>query len=249
MWNSEFWLNLVLQLLFKKKKDKVGSTKWHCRCTVQKHWMYSDIYKRKKKSTNRKLKKKKKCSYYSYNAAQYCSYYSKLKKKKKDKVAQQNGTVDVQCKNTGCRVIYIKGKKSTNRRLKKKKSYCSYNAAWYCRYCSKKKKTKLAQQNGTVDVQRKNTECTVIYIKGKKKYKQKTEKEKKKKKVAIVATVPLATVANVQNFKKKNTKWLTKMKLQINSEKRCMNNAKILQKKQHKSMTRKRKKKMMNNTY
>ena len=100
----------------------------------------------------------------------------------------------------------------------------------------------------SVDVQRKNTECTVIYIKGKKKYKQKTEKEKKKK-VAIVATVPLATVANVQNFKKKNTKWLTKMKLQINSEKRCMNNAKILQKKQHKSMTRKRKKKMMNNTY
>ena len=34
----------------------------------------------------------------------YCSYYSKLKKRKKkeDKVAQQNGTVDVQRKNTRC---------------------------------------------------------------------------------------------------------------------------------------------------
>ena len=81
----------------------------------------------------------------------------------------------------------------------------NFGSTWYCSYCSKKKKTKLAQQNGTVDVQRKNTECTVIYIKGKKKYKQKTEKEKKKK-VAIVATVPLATVANVQNFKKKKYK-------------------------------------------
>ena len=55
----------------------------------------------------------------------YCSYYSKLKtKKKNDKVAQQNGTVDVQHKNIGCIVqkhcmrirafIYIR-KKSTNR--------------------------------------------------------------------------------------------------------------------------------------
>ena len=55
----------------------------------------------------------------------YCNYCSKLKKKEKkeeeDKVAKQNGIVDVQCKNTGCRVIYIKGKKSKNRRLKKKK--------------------------------------------------------------------------------------------------------------------------------
>ena len=35
----------------------------------------------------------------------YCGYCSKLKKKKtKDKVAQQNGIVDVQRKNTGCTV-------------------------------------------------------------------------------------------------------------------------------------------------
>ena len=33
------------------------------------------------------------------------------------------------------------------------------------------------------------------------------------------------------------TKWLTKMEPQMNSEKRCMNRAKILQKKEHKSMT------------
>ena len=40
----------------------------------------------------------------------------------------------------------------------------------------------MAQQNGTVDVQRKNTGCTMIYIKGKKKkYKQKTEEKKKEK--------------------------------------------------------------------
>ena len=59
----------------------------------------------------------------------------------------------------------------------------------------------MAQQNGTVDVQRKNTGCTMIYIKGKKKYKQKTEEKKKKK-------------------------WLTKMERQMNNEKRCMNSAK-----------------------
>ena len=39
----------------------------------------------------------------------------------------------------------------------------------------------VAQQNGTVDVQRKNIGCIVIYIKEKKKYKQKTEEKKKKK--------------------------------------------------------------------
>ena len=38
------------------------------------------------------------------------------------------------------------------------------------------------------------------------------------------------------------------MELQMNSEKRYMNNAKVLQKKEHKSMTEK-KKKAMNNTY
>ena len=39
---------------------------------------------------------------------------------------------------------------------------------------------------------------------------------------------------------KKKTKWLTKMELQMNSEKRYMNSAEILQKKEHKSMTRKK---------
>ena len=50
----------------------------------------------------------------------YCSYCSKFikkkkKKKKKKKVAQQNGTVDVQCKNTvrAFAPLYIR-KKSTN---------------------------------------------------------------------------------------------------------------------------------------
>ena len=66
------------------------------------------------------------------------------KKKKRDKVAQQNGTLDVQHKNPWCTVIYIKGKKKYKQKTKKKKkSYYSYNAAWYCNYCSKKKeKTK-----------------------------------------------------------------------------------------------------------
>ena len=62
----------------------------------------------------------------------------------------------------------------------------------------------VAQQNGTVDVQRKNIGCIVIYIKEKKKYKQKTEE--KKKKVATIATVPLGIVYTVQNFKKKKKK-------------------------------------------
>ena len=50
--------------------------------------------------------------------------------------------------------------------------------------------------------------------------------------------MPLGIVATVQNLKKKKkkTKWLTKMELQMNSEKRCMNSVKILQKKEHKSM-------------
>ena len=49
---------------------------------------------------------------------------------------------------------------------------------------------------------------------------------------------------------KKKTKWLTKMELQMNSEKCCMNSAKILQKKEPKSMTAKKlKKKTMNSTY
>ena len=77
----------------------------------------------------------------------------------------------------------------------------------------------MAQQNGTVDVQRKNIGCTMIYIKGKKSTNGRREK-KRKIEVAIVATVPLGTVVTVQNLKKKKkkkkkreTKWLTKMEL------------------------------------
>ena len=63
------------------------------------------------------------------------------------------------------------------------------------------------------------------------------KKEKKKitnrifkKKVSTVATVPLGTVATVQNLKKrkKKTKGLTKMKRNMNSEKGSMSSAKIL---------------------
>ena len=50
-----------------------------------------------------------------------------------------------------------------------------------------------------------------------------------KKTVAIVATVPLGTVATTRNFKKRKkkrgTKCLTKFPLQINSEKSGMNSA------------------------
>ena len=56
-----------------------------------------------------------------------CSYCSKLKKKKK--VAQQNDTVDVQCKNTGCIVqkhctcihAFVYKKKEHKLMIKKKK--------------------------------------------------------------------------------------------------------------------------------
>ena len=54
----------------------------------------------------------------------------------------------------------------------------------------------MAQQNGTIDVQRKNNGCTVIYIYKEKKYKQNTKNKIKK---ATVATVPLGTIATVQN--------------------------------------------------
>ena len=60
-----------------------------------------------------------------------------------------------------------------------------------------------------------------IYKRGKKI--QIEDQEKKKK--YLLATVPLGTVATVQK-KKKKTKWLTKMELQMNREKRCMNSAK-----------------------
>ena len=55
----------------------------------------------------------------------------------------------------------------------------------------------MAQQNGTVDVQRKNIRYTMIYIKGKKSTNGRLEK-KRKIEVAIVATVPLGTIVTVQ---------------------------------------------------
>ena len=61
----------------------------------------------------------------------------------------------------------------------------------------------VAQQNGTVDVQRKNIGCTMIYIKGKKSTNGRLEK-KRKIEVAIVATVPLGTVVTIQKKKKKS---------------------------------------------
>ena len=65
-----------------------------------------------------------------------------------------------------------------------------------------------------------------IYKKEKKKIKNRIFK----KKVSTVATVPLGTVATVQNLKKrkKKTKGLTKMKRNMNSEKGSMSSAKIL---------------------
>ena len=67
----------------------------------------------------------------------------KKKRKKKDKVAQQNGTVDVQsaktldveCKNTvrALALLYIR-KKSTNLWLKKKKSIYWINQKYYTFY-------------------------------------------------------------------------------------------------------------------
>ena len=77
---------------------------------------------------------------YQYNNI-YAGSYKYLKEKntnrrlKKKKMAQQNGTVDVQRKNTGCTMIYIKGKKKVQ------------IEDW------RKKKKKLANQNGTVDEQ------------------------------------------------------------------------------------------------
>ena len=99
----------------------------------------------------------------------YCSYYSKLikkkkkrKKKKKDKVAQQNGTVDVQRKNIRYTMIYIKGKKSTNGRLEKKRKIEVAIVAIVPLGTivtvqnlkkKKKKKNKVANQNETIDDQ------------------------------------------------------------------------------------------------
>ena len=53
----------------------------------------------------------------------YCSYCSKLKKKRKKKRQSDSTKWYCRCtvKNTGCTVIYIKGKKSTDRWPKKKK--------------------------------------------------------------------------------------------------------------------------------
>ena len=35
------WYCSYYSKLEKKKKRQNGLTKWHCRCTAQKHWMYS----------------------------------------------------------------------------------------------------------------------------------------------------------------------------------------------------------------
>ena len=51
----------------------------------------------------------------------------------------------------------------------------------------------MAQQNGTIDVQRKNIRCTVIYIKGKKN----TNRRPKKSSYCTVATMPLGIVATI----------------------------------------------------
>ena len=90
---------------------------------------------KRKKSTNRRPKKKKKnCNYCSYSAAWYCSYNSKLKKKKK----WQSGSPKLHCiwilENvvwtvakhcSGIATFYIVNryirKKNTNWWLKKKK--------------------------------------------------------------------------------------------------------------------------------
>ena len=68
----------------------------------------------------------------------------------------------------------------------------------------KKKKKKTHETKALLQLPCKHSACTVIYITGKKKYKQKTKK--KKKKVSTVATVPLGIVANIQNLKKKKKK-------------------------------------------
>ena len=60
---QQSWVNqlgTVATVWKKKKKRQNGSTKWHCKCTAQKHWIM--IYKKGKKKVQiedwRKKKKK-----------------------------------------------------------------------------------------------------------------------------------------------------------------------------------------------
>ena len=80
-------INVTLHQYLKGKKKKTQTDYWkkinkmkhycsYSALTVQKHWMYGDIYKRKKKVQTEYWKKEK----------------------KKDKVASQNGIVDEQWK-------------------------------------------------------------------------------------------------------------------------------------------------------
>ena len=83
-----------------------------------------------------------------------------------------------------------------------------------------KKKKKDSRNQSTVAsysarIAQKHWMYSDIYIEGKREYKQKT-----KKKVSTAATVLLGIVATIQNLKKK--------KCYMNSEKCCMNSAKIL---------------------
>ena len=71
----------------------------------------------------------------------------------------------------------------------------------------------MAQQNGTVDVQHKNTGRTTIYIKGKKKKEQtedwkkkKQTKKKNKNKQTTVATVPLEQTKSTVAFSHSSNK-------------------------------------------
>ena len=62
-------------------------------------------------------------------------------------------------------MIYLKEKKSINGRLEKKKNVATIATVPLGTVATvqnlKKKKDKVAQQNGTIDVQRKNIGCTV----------------------------------------------------------------------------------------
>ena len=59
-----YYCSYYSKLKKKKKKRQSGSTKWHCRCTMQKHCMHirAFIYKKKEyKSMIEKTKKKITC--------------------------------------------------------------------------------------------------------------------------------------------------------------------------------------------
>ena len=66
---------------------------------------YNNIYKRTKKYKQKAEKKKKKTvAAIATVPLGIVATVQNLKKKKKDKVTQQNGTIDVPCKNTRCTV-------------------------------------------------------------------------------------------------------------------------------------------------